>query len=73
MYLVEETSDGHYGKFVEANGVTSDEDVVAKMENGQGAAKDFTKENVTLQEGDTILVMDRDTYAHGVVRELLIY
>ena len=65
VYLVEETSDGHYGKFVEANGVTSDEDVVAKWKNGQGAAKDFTKENVTLQEGDTILVMDRDTYAHG--------
>ena len=65
VYLVEETSDGHYGKFVEANGVTSDEDAVAKWKNGQGAAKDFTKENVTLKEGDTVLVMDRDTYAHG--------
>ena len=31
--------------------------------NGQATAKDFTKENVTLQEGDTVLVMDRDTYA----------
>ena len=29
VYLVEETSDGHYGKFVEANGVTSDEDTYA--------------------------------------------
>ena len=65
VYLVEETSDGHYGKFVEANGVTSDEDAVAKWKNGQATAKDFTKENVTLREGDTILVMDRDTYAHG--------
>ena len=65
VYLVEETSDGHYGKFVEANGVTSDEDAIAKWKNGQGAAKDFTKENVTLKEGDTVLVMDRDTYAHG--------
>ena len=65
VYLVEETSDGHYGKFVEANGVTSDEDAVAKWKNGQGVAKDFTKENVTLKEGDTVLVMDRDTYAHG--------
>ena len=65
VYLVEETSDGHYGKFVEANGVTSDEDAVVKWKNGQGAAKDFTKENVTLKEGDTVLVMDRDTYAHG--------
>ena len=62
---MEETSDGHYGKFVEASGVSSDEDAVAKWKNGQGAAKDFTKENVTLKEGDTVLVMDRDTYAHG--------
>ena len=65
VYLVEETSDGHYGKSVEANGVTSDEDAVAKWKNGQATAKDFTKENVTLKEGDTVLVMDRDTYAHG--------
>ena len=65
VYLVEETSDGHYGKFVEANGVTSDEDAVAKWKKGQATAKDFTKENVTLKEGDTVLVMDRDTYAHG--------
>ena len=65
VYLVEETSDGHYGKFVEASGVSSDEEAVAAWKNGQVAARDFTKENVTLQEGDTILVMDRDTYAHG--------
>ena len=65
VYLVEETSDGRYGKFVEANGVTSDEDAVAKWKNGQATAKDFTKENVTLKEGDTVLVMDRDTYVHG--------
>ena len=65
VYLVEETSDGHYGKFVEADGVTSDEDAVVKWKNGQATAKDFTKENVTLKEGDTVLVMDRDTYAHG--------
>ena len=65
VYLVEETSDGHYGKFVEASGVSSDEDAVAKWKNGQGSAKDFRKENVTLKEGDTVLVMDRDTYAHG--------
>ena len=65
VYLVEETSDGHYGKFVEASGVSSDEDAVAKWKNGQATAKDFTKENVTLKEGDTVLVMDRDTYAHG--------
>ena len=65
VYLVEETADGQYGKFVEANGVSSDEDAVAKWKAGQAAAKDFTKENVTLQEGDTVLVLDKDTYAVG--------
>ena len=65
VYLVEEISDGHYGKYVEASNINSDEEAVAAWKNGQAAAKDFTKENVTLQEGDTILVMDRDTYAYG--------
>lgn len=65
VYLVEETADGQYGKFVEANGVTSDEDAVTKWKAGQADAKDFTKENVTLQEGDTVLVLDKDTYAVG--------
>ena len=64
VYLVEETTDGHYGKFVLAeSGVSSDEDAAEKWRAGQSGAKDFTKENVTLQKGDTILVMDKDTYA----------
>ena len=63
VYLVEETANGQYGKFIEANGVTSDEDAVAKWKAGEATAKDFTKENVTLQEGDTVLVLDKDTYA----------
>ena len=63
VYLVEETSDGHYGKFVEVSGVTSDEDAVAKWKAGEASAKEFTKENVTLEEGDSILVLDKDTYA----------
>ena len=65
VYLVEETSDGHYGKFVETDGVSSDEDAVSKWKAGLANAKDFTKENVTLQEGDSILVLDKDTYAVG--------
>ena len=65
VYLVEETADGQYGKFVEANGVTSDEDAVAKWKAGEATAKDFTKANVTLQKGDTVLVLDKDTYAVG--------
>ena len=63
VYLVEETADEKYGKFVEANGVISDEDAVAKWKAGEATAKEFTKENVTLQEGDTVLVLDKDTYA----------
>ena len=63
IYLVEETSDGHYGKFVEATNINSDDDAVAAWKNGHATANDFTKENVTLQKGDTILVLDRDTYA----------
>ena len=63
VYLVEETANGQYGKFVEANGVTSDEDAVTKWKSGEATAKEFTKENVTLQEGDTVLVLDKDTYA----------
>jgi len=65
VYLVEETADGQYGKFVEARGVTSDEDAVAKWKAGEATAKDFTKANVTLQKGDTVLVLDKDTYAVG--------
>ena len=65
VYLVEETADGQYGKFVEASGVTSDEDAVTKWKAGQATAKDFTKANVKLQEGDTVLVLDKDTYAVG--------
>ena len=65
VYLVEETSDGHYGKFVEATNIKSDKEAVDAWKKGQATAKEFTKENVTLKEGDTVLVMDRDTYAHG--------
>ena len=65
VYLVEETSNGQYGKFVEASNINSDDEAVEAWKNGQATAKDFTKENVTLQKGDTVLVIDRDTYAHG--------
>ena len=66
VYLVEETADGQYGKYVVAdNGVASDEDAVTKWNDGQADAKEFTKENVTLQKGDTVLVLDKDTYAVG--------
>ena len=71
VYLVEETADGKYGKYVVANdGVTSDEDAVTKWKDGQADAKEFTKENVTLQEGDTVLVLDKDTYATAEGKEV---
>ena len=71
VYLVEETADGKYGKYVVANdGVTSDEDAVTKWKAGQADAKEFTKENVTLQEGDTVLVLDKDTYATAEGKEV---
>ena len=66
VYLVEETADGQYGKYVVAeNGVSSDEDAATQWKNGQADAKEFTKKNVTLEEGDTVLVLDKDTYAVG--------
>ena len=70
VYLVEETSEGHYGKFVEANNITSDAEAVKAWKEGQANAKDFTKANVTLQEGDTIIVMDKDTYATTVGKKV---
>ena len=66
VYLVEETADGQYGKYVVADGgVSSDEDAVAKWKAGEASAKDFNKANVTLRKGDTVLVLDKDTYAVG--------
>jgi len=69
VYIVEEVSDGVYGKFVEANNITNSESAVEAWKNGQANAKEFTKENVTLEEGDSILVLDKDTYATGTGTE----
>ena len=69
VYIVEEVSDGVYGKFVEANNVTNSESAVEAWKSGQANAKEFTKENVTLEEGDSILVLDKDTYAIGTGTE----
>ena len=86
VYIVEETSDGHYGKFVKASNITNDQEAVLAWKNGQATAKDFIKANVTLQPGDTnfqpgktifqpgdtILVVDRDTYAEGNGRKTVL-
>lgn len=63
IYIVEETEDGHYGNFVVADSVSDDESVISTWRAKQDSAKPFTKENVTLNENDTIIVIDKDTYA----------
>ena len=65
VYIVEENSDGVYGKFVETNNVTDDEKLIKAWNDGKSNAKDFTKENVKLEVGDSIVVIDKDTYATG--------
>ena len=79
VYIVEETSDGHYGKFVKTSNITNAQEAVLAWKNGQATAKDFIKANVTLesgetifQPGDTILVIDRDTYAKGDGRKTVL-
>jgi R5 protein len=63
IYIVEETEDGRYGNFVVADSVTGDESVISAWHSKQYSAKPFTKENVALNENDTIIVIDKDTYA----------
>ena len=65
VYIVEEISDGVYGKFVETNNVTDDKKLIKDWNDGKSNAKDFTKENVKLEVGDSIVVIDKDTYAIG--------
>lgn len=66
VYLVEELSDGRYGKFVFAeDGVGNAKDALAKWNNGREYGKEFTKANVNLRPGDSIVVVDTDTYATG--------
>lgn len=55
VYLVEETSDGQYGKFVETNGVSSDEDAVSKWKAGLANAKDFTLNSSYTDETETLI------------------
>lgn len=65
-YIVEELSDGRYGKFVVAeNGATSLRDVLAYWQIDRDYGKDFTKANVNLKPGDSIVVVDTDKYATG--------
>ena len=66
VWLVSETSENHYGKYVLATKTSTSDDswVVETFKKGEGNAKDFTKENINseggIKEGDTILVVEKN-------------
>ena len=69
IWLVSETDEGKYGKYVLATKPTTANDswAVETFKQGENDAKDFTKENVTtdggIKEGDTILVVEKNEVA----------
>ena len=79
VWLVSETSESHYDKYVLAIKPTDANDTWARntFKNGEGQAKEFTKNNVDsdggFKEGDTILVIEKNEVAlsdgHSTVTE----
>ena len=69
IWLVSETDEGKYGKYVLATKPTTANDswAVETFKQGENDAKDFTKENITtdggIKEGDTILVVEKNEVA----------
>ena len=69
VWLVSETSENQYGKYVLATKTSTADDswVVETFKKGEGNAKDFTKENINseggIKEGDTILVVEKNEVA----------
>ena len=69
IWLVSETDEGKYGKYVLATKPTTANDswVVETFKQGENNAKDFTKENITtdggIKKGDTILVVEKNEVA----------
>ena len=69
IWLVSETDEGKYGKYVLATKPTTANDswAVETFKQGENDAKDFTKENVItdggIKEGDTILVVEKNEVA----------
>ena len=69
IWLVSETDEGKYGKYVLATKPTTANDswVVETFKQGENDAKEFTKENITtdggIKEGDTILVVEKNEVA----------
>ena len=66
IWLVSETSENHYGKYVLATKPANADDswVVETFKKGEENAKDFTKGNINseggIKEGDTILVVEKN-------------
>ena len=66
VWLVSETSENQYGKYVLATKPTNADDswVVETFKKGEENAKDFTKANINseggIKEGDTILVVEKN-------------
>lgn len=66
VWLVSETSENHYGKYVLATKPATADDswVVETFKKGEDNAKDFTKGNINseggIKEGDTILVVEKN-------------
>ena len=69
VWLVSETDEGKYGKYVLATKPTTANDswAVETFKQGENDTKDFTKENITtdggIKEGDTILVVEKNEVA----------
>ena len=69
VWLVSETDEGKYGKYVLATkpNTANDSWAVETFKQGENGAKDFTKENITtdggIKEGDTILVVEKNEVA----------
>ena len=69
VWLVSETDEGKYGKYVLATKPTTANDswAVETFKQGENDAKDFTKENIItdggIKEGDTILVVEKNEVA----------
>ena len=66
VWLVSETSENQYGKYVLATKTSTSDDswVVETFKKGEENAKAFTKENINseggIKEGDTILVVEKN-------------
>ena len=66
IWLVSETSENQYGKYVLATKTSTSDDswVVETFKKGEENAKAFTKENINseggIKEGDTILVVEKN-------------